>query len=178
MKLVKRIIPLFVIFGFLFILTSCGYNFYNDFKSKGAELENGNSFVVLTADEVNKKREDKNVEFVIIIGSSNNENSVTAISKIQNEFDTIGYKGVCYFVNAQEAIKYQSKGAELTKALGVKSINPGTDGIIFVEYNKSGSVVCDSSKKDEASKKFTQNGSTLSARAIADYIAEYFPVEA
>ena len=178
MKLVKRILPLFVIFGFLFILTSCGYNFYNDFKSKGAELENGNSFVVLTEEEVTAKRNDKNVEFVLIIGSSNIDACVKAISKIQSEFDNISYKGVAYFLNAKEAIDSYSKGEALTKSLGVKSINPGDDGIIFVEYDKAGNVLCDTSKKDEATKKFTISSTSLSIRAIADYIATYYPVEA
>lgn len=175
MKLFKRILPVLFVFGFLFILTSCGYNFYNDYKAKGAELENGDSFKVLVAEDVKQFKADSK-DFVIIIGTSNNETCVTCITKIQSEFDVIGYKGVAYYVDATEAIKYQSKGAQLTTDLGVKSINPGSDGIIFVEYNK-GKVVCDSSKNDDQSKKFKQNGS-LSARAIADYIAEYYSVEA
>ena len=175
MKLFKRILPIFIIFGFLFILTSCGYNFYNDYKAKGAELENGDSFKVLVSEDV-KAFKEEGKDFIIIIGTSNNETCVTAITKIQSEFDIIGYKGVCYYVDATEAIKYQSKGAALTSDLGVKSINPGSDGIIVVEYN-NGKVVCDSSKGDDQSKKFKQNGS-LSPRAIADYIAEYYKVEA
>ena len=175
MKLIKRILPVFVVLGFLFVLTSCGYNFYNDYKGKGAEIENGDSFKVLVVDDVNKMKEESK-DFFLIIGTSNNETCVTAISKIQSEFNIINYTGVAYYLDATEAIKYQSKGAELTTSLGIKSINPGGDGIIVVEYNK-GKVVCDSSKNDEQSKKFRQNGS-LSARAIADYIAEFYKVEA
>lgn len=179
MKVLKRILPVLMIFSFLFILTSCGYNFYNDYKSKGAVLDNGDSFKVLVVDDVKKMREE-NKNFAIIIGTSNNESCVTAITKIQSEFDIVGYKGVAYYLDATEAIKYQSKGAQLTSDLGVKGINPGSDGIIFVEYNGS-RVLCDTSKNDEAGKKFRLNNlleGSLLPRAIADYIVEYYSVEA
>ena len=60
--------------------------------------------------------------------------------------------------------------------MNVKSINPGSSGIIFVEYDANGNVVCDTSKDDQQTTKFKQNGS-LSFRAIADYIVEYYSIE-
>ena len=178
MKLFKRIIPAFVIFALLLILTSCGgYNFYNDFKAKGATLENGDSFVVLTLDEVKTKRDAKETAFMILIGSSDIQNSVNGISKIQDEFNSVNYDGVTYFVNAKEAITYYSKGQELEEKLGISSIHElESSGLIVVEYDKNGRVLCDTSKtNDEASKKFSITGS-LSFRAVADYIVEYYPV--
>lgn len=180
MKVFKKLLSVFVIFGFMFILASCsGYNFYNDFKKAGAEIESDNSFLALSVDEVEQFRTDKK-EFVIIVGSSANEKCVSAITKIQNEFNNIKYKGKAYFLSVKDALSSLSEGSKVSKVLN-SPIDAGTDGIIFIGYDKTGNVKFNT-HKDEVSKyldaKKFKPSDVMAYRAIADYIAEYYPVEA
>lgn len=173
----KKLLSLVVVLGFMFILASCsGYNFYSDFKKAGADIESDNSFIALTADEVESYKNDKK-EFVLIVGSSTNSTCVSAITKIQNEFNNINYKGKAYFLSVKDALSSQSEGTKVSKILG-SDIDAGSDGIIFIGFDKSGNVKFNTKKNDDLdAKKFKPSG-VMAYRAIADYIAEYYPVEA
>lgn len=176
MKGFKKLLSLIVVLGFMFILASCsGYNFYSDFKKAGAEIESDNSFIVLTADEVETYRKEKK-EFVLIIGSSTNSTCVSAITTIQNEFDNINYSGKAYFLSVKDALSSQSEGSKVSKIIG-SDIDAGSDGIIFIGYDKSGNIKFNTKKNDDLdAKKFKPDG-VMAYRAIADYIAEYYSVE-
>lgn len=175
MKVIKRCLSIFAIFGFLFFLASCsGYNFYKDFKNAGADITSDNSFYALTADEVEKFRTDKK-EFLIIVGSSSNASCVSAVTKMQNEFDNIKYKGLVYFLSVKDALTSTSEGSRVSKILG-SDIDAGSDGIIVIAYDKNGNTKFNTKKSDDIdAKKFKPNG-TIAYRAIADYIAEFYPV--
>lgn len=176
MKRIGKYLSIFVILAFIFVLASCsGYNFYKDFKNAGAEIDSDHSFIALTADEVDTFRKDKK-EFVIIVGSSTNSTCVSAISKIQDEFTNIKYTGKAYFLSVKDALTSTSEGSRVSKILN-SDIDAGSDGVIVIAYDKNGNIKFNTKKADDIdTKKFKPNG-TIAYRAIADYIAEYYPVE-
>ena len=171
MKSFKKIVAALFGFSLLVMLASCsGYNFYRDFKNKGADIDSDHSFVVLTIDDVKAKKGTE--EFSLIIGNSNKDECVTAIEKMQDEFNTINFEGTVNYFSVKGMTL--SERQEATKALGTDI--DSSDGIIFVAYKKDGSFKFKTSKStDLDAKKFRVDGSgSLAYRAIADYIAETY----
>lgn len=169
MKSLKKIVAALFVFGFLFALASCsGYNFYNDFKKAGATIDTDHQFVVMSIDEAKAKKGSE--EFSIIIGNSNKEECVTAISKMYDEFKTINFAGTVNYINVKGLTLTERNDA--TKVLGTDV--DSSDGIIFVAYKKDGTIKFNTSNStDLDAKKFRVDGS-LAYRAIADYIAETY----
>jgi hypothetical protein len=180
-KMIKRLaLVMFAVFG-LVSLASCGkYNFYKDWTEAGADLEKENIYEVLTLEEVQAKRDNKET-FILVVGTSQSSTAVSSITMLQTQADYLGFEdaegnpGTIYFVDSTDYIETSTVRSKLTKALGIKKIsNSTTSDLIVVTYVK-GNVELDTSDDDCEILEFLQSEySGLSMEAVAYYLFRNF----
>lgn len=139
------------------VMTGCSkYNFYDDFKGAGADIEKENIFELITLDEIKAKKE-AGETFVVLYGASSNSECVNVVTSLQAQAEYLGNEeATIYFFNSKD-YNTTSKVREVKDQ--IKMHNPSKDGSPIVITFKATAVDIDTSNTDKVrTKEFIVDG--------------------
>lgn len=159
--------------SFLMVLTMTGcseYNFYGDWHSAGANIEEKNIFVTISLEEAKAKKEAGDV-FTLLYASSSSTQSLSVVSSLQAQAEYL-LKGevddvVIYYVNSSE-FNTSEKRTEVRTALGMHEAP--SDGSPIIMTFKSGRVDVDTSDFNKVATKNFIVGNSIQYASLASYI--------
>ena len=128
-------------------LTSCNdeYDFYEDFKEAGVELDKDNMiYEAITLDQAKAKIE-ADETFYLAIGTSKSKSTASNVAQLQIQADYLGFDGTIYFVDSTDYIEKKATRAELREALGIYNITESTTLSLIIVVYKEGNIVLDTS---------------------------------
>ncbi len=152
MKKFTRNIALFVaLLTAALALVSCGgYDFYQDWVEVGATIDTDNVFKALTLDEVKEKR-DNNETFALIVASSTDSNAVSAITKIQEQADYVGFDEKVFFISSKDVYNAsRDTQKEFRDKVGISDFRSQSSSnplFVLIAF-KNGSIIGDTSKSN------------------------------
>ncbi len=177
-KFSKRIVLFLALISTTFVLASCSnYNFYEDWKSAGATIESENVYKSLTLDEVKDKRDAKET-FALIVASSTDSTACSAITKIQEQADVVGYTGNVYFISSKDVYNASlSTQKEFKEVVGNKEFTSSTSDkplFVLMVYNK-GNILADTSSSNNYSaiENYLNNGNSDTLVINYEFLAHY-----
>ena len=167
-------------------LGSCGssYDFYEDYSSADIDEDSDFKFKAVTVSQVEEFRTNGTPNgFVLLVGNSDYEASITAVNQIYAEAESINYEGIILYLSVTDIISSISKKKDTCEALGISHIDDSNNGIIAVCYKPNGTIYFDSYSGsdyhiyDTELERFKVNdGADFSFIALTDYISEYYPL--
>ena len=166
-RFLKALTTLSLILVMVISLTSCGYNFYNDWHSAGADIEKENIYVVITLEEA-KKMKEEGQKFALIYASSSSSTSVDVITTFQIQAEYLGNEDAkIYFIDSSN---YQAKEKRNEVRDAIKMHEAPSNGSPVVMTFKNGAVDVDTSNVNKVkTKEFIVDGD-IKYSSLASYI--------
>lgn len=179
-KFIKRIVLFLALISTTFALASCSeYNFYEDWKAAGANIESDNVFKALTLDEVKEKRDSKET-FALIVATSTDSTARSAITKIQEQADILGFDGEIYFISSKDSYNSSiTAQKEFKNTVGNKDFYSSSSDkpyFVLMVYN-NGDVIADTSSNNySAIEDYLNNegdSNTINYEFLANYLFSF-----
>lgn len=166
-RFLKALTVLSLAFVMVISLASCGYNFYDDWHSAGAEIEEDNIYVVITLEEAKKMKEDGEV-FALVYASSSSSSAVNVITTFQIQAEYLGNEDAkIYFVDSTDYTT-KAKRAEVRDALNMHEA-PETGDPVVMTFRSTAVDVDTSNTNKVKTKEFIVDG-TVQYASLASYI--------